>query len=448
MAIGDNNIEIRASDPSGGSGIDSITLTRLPSLVTGLAAAADKGQVTLSWNPVAGATSYNLYWVTSRNVPPANGTKISGLSSPFTHTGLSDDTPHYYTVTAVIAGVEGSASAIAWATPGWRTETVAATSPTTFTRTISIAADSVGNAHIHYSFDVNTPTTITNGNYYATNASGPWAPLQIDQPLWVSSSIAVDTGGLVHVAYLDFTSLKHAIYIAGSWVSEAVDAQGMCDVSLALDAADKAHIAHSMEAVGGKSVRYVTNASGSWIPNDIETFNHGGCYPPRKVSVGVDANGAAHVAYAGDSPNYGLKYATNLGGTWTVSTLDTGVINQVSVGVDTNGKAHIAYANNHGQLKYAQNASGAWVVETLAGRNHPSLAIDAAGKVHLSYIGTGAELHYATNSAGNWRVVPIDVSQLDFLDSGATDTAIALDPEGKVHIGYVRGGNIRYATNK
>ena len=76
------------------------------------------------------------------------------------------------------------------------------------------------------------------------------------------------------------------------------------------------------------------------------------------------------------------------------------------------------------------------------------MAIDAAGKVHLSYIGTGAELHYATNSAGNWRVVPIDVSQLDFLDSGATDTAIALDPQGKVHISYVRGGNIRYATNK
>ena len=55
-------------------------------------------------------------------------------------------------------------------------------------------------------------------------------------------------------------------------------------------------------------------------------------------------------------------------------------------------------------------------------------------------------LSYATNSTGSWRVVLIDAATLDVY--GATDTAIAADPQGNVHISYVRDGDIRYATNR
>lgn len=66
---------------------------------------------TVSWDAVAGAASYNLYWSTDAGVTPANGTKVAGAASPYIHAGLAGDTPYYYVVTAVGAGGEGEPSA-------------------------------------------------------------------------------------------------------------------------------------------------------------------------------------------------------------------------------------------------------------------------------------------------------------------------------------------------
>jgi hypothetical protein len=79
---------------------------------------------TISWAPVAGATSYNLYWSTTSGVTRASGTRIAGVASPYTHSGLSNGTTYYYVVTAVNANGESAASAQASATPaapasGW-----------------------------------------------------------------------------------------------------------------------------------------------------------------------------------------------------------------------------------------------------------------------------------------------------------------------------------------
>lgn len=58
-------------------------------------------QVTLSWNGVNGATSYNIYWSTTPGVTTATGTKITGATSPYVHTGRTAATTYYYVVTAV-----------------------------------------------------------------------------------------------------------------------------------------------------------------------------------------------------------------------------------------------------------------------------------------------------------------------------------------------------------
>ena len=84
---------------------------------TGLGAVGGNAQSTVSWTSVTGATSYNLYWSTTSGVTTSNGTKIPGVTSPYTHTGLTNGTTYYYIVTAVNAGGESSASAQASATP-------------------------------------------------------------------------------------------------------------------------------------------------------------------------------------------------------------------------------------------------------------------------------------------------------------------------------------------
>jgi lysophospholipase L1-like esterase len=77
------------------------TRGNIPLAPTGLTAVADKLEATISWNAVGGALSYNIYWSTSSNVSSQNGTKIEGVKSPYTHSGLSKETTYYYVVTAV-----------------------------------------------------------------------------------------------------------------------------------------------------------------------------------------------------------------------------------------------------------------------------------------------------------------------------------------------------------
>jgi mono/diheme cytochrome c family protein len=87
-----------------------------PAAPTGLMATGGTKQVTLSWNLVAGATSYNLYWATASGVTIATGTKVAGVTSPFIQTGLVDSTAYFFIVTAVNGTGESIASAEATAT--------------------------------------------------------------------------------------------------------------------------------------------------------------------------------------------------------------------------------------------------------------------------------------------------------------------------------------------
>ena len=87
----------------------------VPAAPTGVAAAGGNQQVSVSWNAVSGASSYNLYWSTATGVTTSS-TQIAGVTSPFPHTGLADNTAYYYIVTAVNGAGEGPASGEATAT--------------------------------------------------------------------------------------------------------------------------------------------------------------------------------------------------------------------------------------------------------------------------------------------------------------------------------------------
>lgn len=90
-----------------------------PSAPTGLVARTSSygGQVSLTWNSVSGATSYNIYRSTTPGgegtVPFYNG----GGSTSFYDSAVTNGTTYYYTVTAVSNVGEGAASNEAGATP-------------------------------------------------------------------------------------------------------------------------------------------------------------------------------------------------------------------------------------------------------------------------------------------------------------------------------------------
>lgn len=90
---------------------------------TGVAAAGGAGQVTVSWQVVSGASSYNIYWSPTSGVTTANGTKITGVTSPYIHAGRANSTSYYYIVTAVNSVGESAPSAQASATTNAATPT-------------------------------------------------------------------------------------------------------------------------------------------------------------------------------------------------------------------------------------------------------------------------------------------------------------------------------------
>ena len=107
---------VNASGESGGS-VQSSTVPvpdpppAPPSSVTATAGAAGSGEISVSWPAVTSATSYNIYWDTVSGVTTGTGTKITGVTSPYLHIGLTNGLTYYYIVTAVGNGGEGAASA-------------------------------------------------------------------------------------------------------------------------------------------------------------------------------------------------------------------------------------------------------------------------------------------------------------------------------------------------
>ena len=81
-----------------------------PAAPTGVIATGGTTQVTLSWNTVSTASSYNVYYATTSGVTKANGTKIASATSPTVQTGLAAGTAYYYIVTAVNSVGESAAS--------------------------------------------------------------------------------------------------------------------------------------------------------------------------------------------------------------------------------------------------------------------------------------------------------------------------------------------------
>ena len=90
-----------------------------PYAATGLVAKSGAGQVSLSWNSVAGATSYNIYRTAESGYEPA-APSVRGLTgTSYTDTGLNDGTTYYYQVVAVnSSGPSGFSPEAQATTPG------------------------------------------------------------------------------------------------------------------------------------------------------------------------------------------------------------------------------------------------------------------------------------------------------------------------------------------
>ena len=121
MAEGTATVTATSDDISGSTQL-SVTVTDTPPLTPGgFSASAGDGQISLSWDIVAEATSYNIYWSGSPGVTKTTGTKISNITSPYIHPGRTNGAPYYYVVTAANSYGESDESGQISATPSHTT---------------------------------------------------------------------------------------------------------------------------------------------------------------------------------------------------------------------------------------------------------------------------------------------------------------------------------------
>ena len=71
---------------------------------------AEARDVTLAWDDVPNATSYNIYWSDKPGVTRKNGARISNVKNPHKMTGLEKGKKYYFVVTAVNASGESKES--------------------------------------------------------------------------------------------------------------------------------------------------------------------------------------------------------------------------------------------------------------------------------------------------------------------------------------------------
>jgi len=239
----------------------------------------------------------------------------------------------------------------------WNIET-ATPEPDGYERYMALALDSNGAAHVGWSYD---PAR------YATNAGGSWIiEYPYDPQIYGESgyyiSMAVDAQNWPHIATtagrLEFYGLAYAKRVVNGWSIEeiTIDQLGeLSGLSLALDSEGHAHIAMCGPWGAGPytaQVNYLTNVSGEWEMENVDTLICGNYCDPVPISdcvIALNSAGKAHILYNSDLDVYAnlgkLKYATNMNGDWRTCYLDkagrVGDFNSIAIGAD--GMIHASY---------------------------------------------------------------------------------------------------------
>ncbi len=234
-------------------------------------------------------------------------------------------------------------------------------------------------------FSPETATTIAQGLAGANNL-GPLA-----------YALALDASGAPHVAYWDGTEgmLRHGVRNSGgTWSLEDVGSSSGSAIGLAVDGAGRVHVAYRDDAA--KSLVYTVKESGTWsAPETVDLAGGVGAYGDIEdsVSLAVDANGRPRIAYVAPYPQLGsLVYiAQRTSTSWTYSPANGGSVDmdeKISIAVDSQGRAHLAFESS-GDIEYLAPNGPYWDVSVASaginGAGHVGFALDAQDRPHLAW---------------------------------------------------------------
>jgi hypothetical protein len=283
-----------------------------------------------------------------------------------------------------------------WAAP-YTIDVCAGTTPV-------IATDSNGHSHIVY-------LQQNNSLMYATNNAGSWVNTTIftnpSGPAY-DISMAVDHNDKVHIAFSAYLSnlVRHATNAGGSWAIENVTQGSNVESvpALAIDSNNKVHIA-CLSYGTYDGIVYHENTTGTWTTSFV--------YPTFAVdfiSMRLDHNDKAHIGFMTASET--VRYATNAAGSWQNTTIgkvgmvDSNIesVSPLTLVVDSSDNPSICYCNTTGDFDYfvevASKSGNAWTITRLQSGLAQSMAISQTDQKYVTYEGWGNISGFMLDSTG------------------------------------------------
>ncbi|MBP1928956.1 hypothetical protein J2741_001503 [Methanolinea mesophila] len=281
---------------------------------------------------------------------------------------------------------------------------------------------------------------ITGIGYGSASDYGPsWKITTVDPNAGKSTSIAVDSAGHPHIAYIDPDrgTLLYAWNDGSGWQIDTVDddVPGDQATAIAVEGTNRPHIAYTDMERG--LLKYAT----SWDKTTL------GQVTPGCVALALDASGDPYIVYGptkGGNPDHGLFIVACHDGVWgTPDAIDPDAYcTWCSFAIDKERKGfHIAYTDGVTcKVKYAWADEGGWHTNVIDYNNGLSgaIALDSAGKPHIAYVDMYGALSYASHEGTGWSETTVDKK--------AMYVSLAIDGEDTPHIAYCDGaGTLMYA---
>jgi hypothetical protein len=377
LITGVTNVNGTVSLETGSMTVENITIGESvspPSTAppSNILATPGNGQVGISWDPVPGATSYNVYYSTTTGVTRGSVYRLIGTNANTSQAvnGLTNGTTYYLVVTAVGAGGESLESAQVIATPlatatsfsqtdltgtwyfirfaagsspGWMRGT--ATLATDGAVTVNSTLDSSGNTTTPpagtIAWTINSRGVVTQSGAYALDPGNHGVMAANKQIIVGTGSFGSNTRaiyvcvkrGITTFANSDLTSKSFAIHAletglsgpSNKWLfgNGHTDGSNRLTIEHLYEAPDK----EDLPPDANFTTLSVNSSSGivSFSPN---TFNFEGIMTPDKKNM--------FMTFTGSDENFGTHYAlmviqmtgqtytqSNMAGTWRTHSLIT-----------------------------------------------------------------------------------------------------------------------------
>jgi hypothetical protein len=414
----------------------------IPSAPLSPAVVAGNSQNSVSWSAVSGATSYNLYWGTSPGIS-LSSTKITGASSPYVHTSLTNGQPYYYRVTAVNAAGESAQSVEVTGTP-------AATSGA------RIWTKQLGTSQDDYGYGVATDSS---GNIYVTGATN------------------AGLDGNTYAGLTDRVLVKYNASGVKQWTRQFGTASNEYGTGVATDSSGNIYVAGATSggldgnsSAGGDDlflIKYNSSGTKQWtkqlgtVGNDygtgVVTDSSGNIYITGYTNAGLDGN-----INAGGNDAFLVKYNSSGTKQWTRQLGTTAEDVALDVRADPSDNIYVAgytYGGLDGNtnaglgdmffIKYNSSGTKQWTKQlgTASYDGASGVATDSLGNIYLAgYTNSGLDGNTSAglndlilvkyNSSGTKQWTKQLGTALDESASG-----VATDSSGNIYVGgYSNGG--------